>query len=107
MANAVCNVRCISKVVDAYKINNKTKHTFKLLGAIAFDDRILSYNLEGATVSIFGSGTSQVSVFAGVGSLTVVRYNTSASVVLIGYRCRFRERKEVSQTQYYYSVLFI
>lgn len=36
-------VRCISKVVDAYKVDKKTKRQFKLLGAITYDTRILSY----------------------------------------------------------------
>lgn len=37
-------VRCISKVVDSYKLDKKTKRFFRLLGAITYDDRILSYN---------------------------------------------------------------
>jgi len=36
-------VRCISKVVDAYKLNKKIKRSFKPLGAITYDPRILSY----------------------------------------------------------------
>ncbi len=36
-------VRCISKVVDAYKLDRKTKRVFKSLGAITYDVRILSY----------------------------------------------------------------
>jgi len=36
-------IRCISKVVDSYKLNKKTKHVFKPLGAITYDNRILSY----------------------------------------------------------------
>ena len=46
-------VRCISKVADSYKIDHKTKRTFKPHGAIAFDDRILTYNLEKKSVSIW------------------------------------------------------
>jgi len=44
-------VRCISKTVDSYKINKKNKRSFKPLGAIAYDERILSY--KGKTVSIW------------------------------------------------------
>lgn len=44
-------VRCIAKVADAYKLDKKTKRTFKPLGAVAFDDRILSYKAD--TVSIW------------------------------------------------------
>lgn len=36
-------IRCISKVVDAYKLDKKTKRNFKPLGAITYDNRILSY----------------------------------------------------------------
>jgi IS605 OrfB family transposase len=36
-------IRCISKVIDAYKLDKKRKRTFKPLGAIAYDSRILSY----------------------------------------------------------------
>lgn len=36
-------VRCIAKVADAYKLDKKTKRAFKPVGAVAFDDRILSY----------------------------------------------------------------
>jgi putative transposase len=46
-------VRCISKVADAYKLDRKTERIFKPHGAIAFDNRILSYNLEKIEVSIW------------------------------------------------------
>ena len=36
-------VRCISKVADAYKLDRKSKRVFKPLGAITYDERILSY----------------------------------------------------------------
>lgn len=36
-------IRCISKVADSYKLDKKTKRTFKPLGSIAYDERILSY----------------------------------------------------------------
>lgn len=36
-------IRCISKVVDAYKLDKKTKRVFKAVGAITYDPRILSY----------------------------------------------------------------
>ena len=39
-------VRCISKVVDAYKLDKKKKRTFKPLGGIAYDSRILSYKTD-------------------------------------------------------------
>ncbi len=36
-------VPCISKVADAYKLDRKGKRTFKPLGSITYDSRILSY----------------------------------------------------------------
>jgi len=46
-------VRCISKVADAYKIDRKVKRVVKPHGGIAFDNRILSYNLDQREVSIW------------------------------------------------------
>lgn len=36
-------VRCISKVADAYKLDHRSQRIFKPLGAITYDERILSY----------------------------------------------------------------
>lgn len=36
-------VRCISKVADTYKLDRKTKRSFKPTGAISYDSRILTY----------------------------------------------------------------
>lgn len=68
-------VRCISKVADAYKLDRHTRRTFKPHGAIAFDDRILSYKLEQKEVSIwtidgrqripFSAGTRQLELLSG------------------------------------------
>src|SRR5262249_20320534 len=46
-------VRCIAKVADAYKLDRKILRTFQPLGAVPYDDRILSYNLKGSEVSIW------------------------------------------------------
>ena len=46
-------VRCIAKVADAYKLDKETKRTFKTYGAIAFDDRILSWKTDKQVVSIW------------------------------------------------------
>ena len=46
-------VRCISKVADAYKLDRKVKRTFKPHGAIAFDDRILTYKLDRMELSLW------------------------------------------------------
>ena len=39
-------VRCISKVADSYKLDKKTKRTFRSLGSITYDSRILTYKPE-------------------------------------------------------------
>jgi IS605 OrfB family transposase len=36
-------IRCISKVTDSYKIDRKVKRTFRELGGITYDPRILTY----------------------------------------------------------------
>lgn len=46
-------IRCIAKVTDAYKLDKRTKREFQPLGSIAFDSRILSWNLDKNTVSIW------------------------------------------------------
>jgi IS605 OrfB family transposase len=46
-------VRCIAKVADAYKLDKKTQRKFKPLGAIAYDDRILTWKTEKQTVNIW------------------------------------------------------
>ena len=46
-------VRCIAKVVDAYRLDKKVQRTFRKHGAFPYDDRILSWDLEGQTISIW------------------------------------------------------
>ena len=46
-------VRGIAKVVDAYKLDKKTKREFRPTGAIAYDSRIISYKPAKKTVSIW------------------------------------------------------
>lgn len=46
-------VRCIAKTADAYKLDKATKRTFKPLGSIAYDERIVSWKVEKSTVSIW------------------------------------------------------
>lgn len=52
-------VRCIAKVAAAYKLDKKTKRTFKQDGAIAFDDRILSWKTDKQIVSIWTTDRRQ------------------------------------------------
>jgi len=46
-------VRCIGKVSDAYKLDKKVLRTFQPLGAIPYDDRILSFHQQASKVSIW------------------------------------------------------
>lgn len=46
-------IRCISKVTDAYKPDKKTKRTFRPLGSIAYDERILRFIPDKSEVSIW------------------------------------------------------
>lgn len=46
-------IRVIAKVGDAYKLDTKTKRTFRPHGSIAYDDRILSWALPARKVSIW------------------------------------------------------
>ncbi len=49
-------VRCIAKVVDAYKLDKKKQRSFKPHGAISYDDRILTYALTQSEVNIWVLG---------------------------------------------------
>ncbi len=64
-------IRCIARVSDAYKLDKKTKRTFKPLGSIAYDERILSWNLDESEVSIW----------------------TMAGRERVGFVCRERDRE--------------
>src|SRR5215212_5574294 len=46
-------VRCIAKVADAYKLDRTSLRMFQPHGAVPYDDRILSYNLNGSQISIW------------------------------------------------------
>src|SRR5215211_3126862 len=50
---AQLTVRCIAKVADAYKLDRKTQRTFQPHGAVAYDERILTYTHENTAVSIW------------------------------------------------------
>jgi putative transposase len=51
--SAQVTVRAIAKVADAYKLDTKTFRRFKPLGAIAYDDRILTWRTEKQFVNIW------------------------------------------------------
>ena len=46
-------VRCISKVTDAYKLDKRRQRSFRPLGAITYDPRILSYKFDKRIASVW------------------------------------------------------
>lgn len=52
-------VRVFAKVADGYRLDKKTKRTFKPYGAFPFNDRLVSYNLNKRIVSIATLGSRQ------------------------------------------------
>ncbi len=59
-------VRCLSKVADAYKLDKKAKRSFRPMGSTAYDQRILSYDLEASAVSIWSlAGRLKISFVCG------------------------------------------
>lgn len=52
-------VRCISKVVDSYKLDRKSKRSFRPQGAIAYDSRISKWYVDLVEVSIWTMGGRQ------------------------------------------------
>ena len=73
-------VRCIGKVVDAYKLGKKVKRQFKKHGAIPYDSRILSYRVEIKTVSIWTvAGRIKVSFQAGRRHLELLHHQQGES----------------------------
>jgi putative transposase len=52
-------VRCIAKVADAYHLDRETQRRFKPQGAIAYDDRILTWETNHQVVSIWALGGRQ------------------------------------------------
>ena len=57
-------VRCIGKVVEAYQLDRRTARTFRPDGAIAYDSRILSWNPQARSVSIWLLGGRQTIAFS-------------------------------------------
>ena len=51
--SAQMTVRCTAKVADAYKTDRKTQRDFRKRGAIAYDNRILSWKKDAQVVSIW------------------------------------------------------
>lgn len=56
-------VRCLCKVANAYKVDQKTKRVFDLHGAIAYDDRILRWYTDKSEVSMWVDGRREHILF--------------------------------------------
>lgn len=48
-------VRCVAKVADAYKLDQKTQRKFRKHSAIAYDDRIRTWHLDKTSVSMWST----------------------------------------------------
>jgi IS605 OrfB family transposase len=67
-------IRCIAKVADAYKLDRKTQRMFKPHGALAFDDRNLTWYTELRAVSIWTlSGRQYIPYSAGEHQRTLLQ----------------------------------
>lgn len=72
--SAQMTVRLVSKVADAYKLDKKAQRTFKPLGSIAYDDRIMSWKVEKRIVSLWTlGGRIKLSFIAGVRQLEMLK----------------------------------
>jgi putative transposase len=72
--SAQMTVRCLAKVADAYKINRKRKQHFNPTGGIAYDDRLLSWNLAASCVSIWTlAGRQSIPFVAGERQLQLLQ----------------------------------
>lgn len=73
-------IRCIAKVADAYKLDRKTQRTFKLEGAIGYDDRNLTWYADKGAVSIWTlSGRQYIPYSAGERQHTLLTWRKGES----------------------------
>lgn len=73
-------VRCIGKVVDAYRLDKKTKRQFKKLGAVPYDSRILNWRIPDQTVSIWlMGGRQEIPFVTGDHQLALLQYQQGES----------------------------
>lgn len=76
-------VRTIGKVADAYKLDKKTKRTFRPTGAIAYDTRILTYDLSKKRVSIWTvDGRMKIEYVGGKHNEALLAYQKGESDLL-------------------------
>ena len=74
------SVRCIGKVMEAYKLDKKTKRLFKKLGGIPFDSHNLTFKTDKREVVIWSVGGRLTIPFtAGAGQLALLQYQQGES----------------------------
>jgi IS605 OrfB family transposase len=73
-------VRCIGKVVDAYKKDKKTKRLFKKLGGVPYDNRILNWRIPDRNISIWLlGGRQEIDFVTGDHQLALLQYQQGES----------------------------
>jgi putative transposase len=74
-------VRCIAKVVDAYRLDKKTQRSFKKHGSLAYDARILTYfqNKKEVSIWVLGLGRIKIPYCAGKRQLRFLQYQQGES----------------------------
>jgi predicted transposase len=76
-------IRCLAKVADAYRLDTQTSRTFRPLGSIAYDDRILSWYTEKNAVSIWTiSGREHIPYGAGERQRELLAYRRGETDVV-------------------------
>lgn len=77
---AQITVRCIGKVIAAYKLDKKTKRLFKKFGAIPFDSHNLTFKTDKRQVVIWSVGGRLTIPFtAGAGQLALLEHPSGES----------------------------
>lgn len=77
---AQITVRCIGKVIGAYKLDKKTKRLFKKLGGIPFDSHNLTFKTDQREIVIWSvGGRLTVPFTAGAGQLALLEYQQGES----------------------------
>lgn len=73
-------VRCIGKVIGAYKLDKKTKRLFKKLGGIPFDSHNLTFKIDQREIVIWSVGGRLTIPFTtGAGQLALLEYQQGES----------------------------
>jgi IS605 OrfB family transposase len=73
-------IRAVGKVVDAYKLDKKSKRLFKKHGAISYDSRILNWRIPEHKVSIWLlGGRQEISFITGDHQFMLLQYQQGES----------------------------